>query len=109
MCRTFFTKRLVCIALFLTLAIALSIAGNSRGLAAADPQTNQRKITPAGSLVMDAETKIPAVGSLPVAFVRSPDHAAKDGGGRYLVVVNSGYGVQFSAVHESRAAIHRGD
>ena len=46
---------------------------------------------------MDAVTKIPAVGSLPVAFVRSPDHAAKDGGGRYLVVVNSGYGVQFSA------------
>ena len=60
-------------------------------------QTNQKKITPAGSLVMDAATKNPAVGSLPVAFVRSPDHAAKDGGGRYLVVVNSGYGVQFSA------------
>ena len=46
---------------------------------------------------MDTGTGHPAIGSLPVAFVRSPDHGAKDGGGRYLISVNSGYGIQFSA------------
>ena len=62
-----------------------------------EPASEGRPITPAGSLVLDATTGHPAVGSLPVAFVRSPDHAAKDGGGRYLISVNSGYGIQFSA------------
>src|SRR4029077_601149 len=45
----------------------------------------------------DASTGRAAVGSLPVAFIRSPDHGAKDGGGRYLISVNSGYGIQFNA------------
>jgi YVTN family beta-propeller protein len=62
-----------------------------------EPASEGRLITPAGSLVMDLSTGHPAVGSLPVAFVRSPDHAAKDGGGRYLISVNSGYGIQFNA------------
>jgi YVTN family beta-propeller protein len=62
-----------------------------------EPASEGRPITPAGTLVMDATTGHPAVGSLPVAFVRSPDHTAKDGGGRYLISVNSGYGIQFSA------------
>jgi YVTN family beta-propeller protein len=56
-----------------------------------------RPISPAGSLIPDATTGNPAVGSFPVNFVRSPDHAAKDGGGRFLIAVNSGYGIQFSA------------
>jgi YVTN family beta-propeller protein len=56
-----------------------------------------RPITPAGSLVMDATTRQPAVGALPVAFVRSPDRTGPDGRGRYLVAVNSGYGIQFNA------------
>lgn len=46
---------------------------------------------------MDATTKQPAIGSLPVEFVRSPDHSGPDGGGRYLISVNSGYGVQFNS------------
>jgi len=54
-------------------------------------------ITPAGSLVTDATTRQPAVGALPVAFVRSPDKTGPNGLGRYLVVVNSGFGVQFSS------------
>lgn len=62
-----------------------------------EPASEGRVITPAGALVLDATTGHPAVGSLPVAFVRSPDHAAKDGGGRYLISVNSGYGIQFNA------------
>jgi YVTN family beta-propeller protein len=61
------------------------------------PASEGRPITPVGSLILDATTGLPAVGSLPVTFVRTPDHSAKDGGGRFLIAVNSGYGVQFSA------------
>jgi len=56
-----------------------------------------RPITPAGSLVMDANTRQPAVGALPVDLVRSPDHSGPDGKGRYLIGVNSGFGIQFNA------------
>lgn len=61
------------------------------------PASEGRPITPAGSLVLDANTGLPAVGSLPVDFVRSPDHTGPGGGGRYLLAVNSGFGVQFNA------------
>ena len=51
----------------------------------------------AGTLVMDRTTRLAAVGGLPVDFKRSPDVAGPDGKGRYLIAVNSGYGIQFSA------------
>ncbi|MCA1593959.1 MAG: hypothetical protein LC754_15170 [Acidobacteria bacterium] len=69
----------------------------------ADVAVNQRpaapggNVTPAGSLLMDSTTRQPAVGALPVNFVRSPDAGGPGGRGRYLVAVNSGYGVQFNA------------
>lgn len=72
-----------------------------------EPQPG-RRITPAGTLVLDWATHQPAVGSLPVDFLRSPDRGGPDGRGRYLVAVNSGYGVQFSAgskFHQSLAVI----
>ena len=62
-----------------------------------EPASEGRRITPAGSLVMDVTTRQPAVGALPVDFVRSPDHAGRDGDGRYLIAVNSGFGLQFNA------------
>ena len=61
------------------------------------PASEGRPITPAGSLIGDVTTGNPAIGSLPVKFVRSPDHAGKDGGGRFLVAVNSGYGIEFDS------------
>src|SRR4051812_45307813 len=61
------------------------------------PASQGRPITPAGSLVMDLTTGLPAVGSMPVAFARSPDRTGPQSRGRYLVAVNSGNGVQFSA------------
>jgi YVTN family beta-propeller protein len=76
---------------------AVSLCFSQDRSASQEPASEGRPITPAGSLVVDATTGNPAVGSLPVAFLRSPDHAAKDGGGRYLISVNSGYGIQFSA------------
>jgi hypothetical protein len=62
-----------------------------------DPGSEGLRITPAGSLLIDATTRQSAVGALPVDFVRSPDHTGRDGSGRYLVVVNSGFGIQFNA------------
>jgi YVTN family beta-propeller protein len=61
------------------------------------PASEGRPITPAGSLVLDVSTRQPAVGALPLNFVRSPDGTGPDGGGRYLLAVNSGYGIQFNA------------
>jgi len=61
-----------------------------------EPASEGSRITPAGTLVIDTTTAQPAVGSLPVNFIRSPDHMGRDGGGRYLVAVNSGYGIQFN-------------
>jgi YVTN family beta-propeller protein len=56
-----------------------------------------RPLTPAGTLVLDATTQQPAVGALPVAFVRSPDKTGPNGLGRYLIAANSGFGIQFSS------------
>jgi YVTN family beta-propeller protein len=87
----------------LVVCVALAAAAFGLVTSSADvtvrqqPASEGRRITPAGSLVMDWTTGWPAVGSLPVNFVRSPDRAGPGGGGRYLVVVNSGYGVQFDA------------
>jgi YVTN family beta-propeller protein len=87
--------------LVLLLAVALFL-GSVAGLSARDAQTKLipqpgRRISPAGTLVKDAATRLPAVGALPTALVRSPDAGGPDGLGRYLIAVNGGFGVQFSA------------
>jgi YVTN family beta-propeller protein len=61
-----------------------------------EPAGEGRPITPAGTLLIDAATHLPAVGAMPMAMLRSPDALGHGGKGRYLLVVNSGYGVQFS-------------
>jgi len=72
--------------------------GSVPSLATLDESASQgRPITPAGSLVQDLTTRQPAVGALPVDLVRSPDKLGPGGEGRFLLAVNSGYGVQFNA------------
>ena len=61
-----------------------------------EPAAEGRPITPAGTLVKDAQTHSPAVGAMPLAMLRSPDTLGRDGKGRYLLVINSGFGVQFN-------------
>ncbi len=86
--------------LFLTLTLLLapntSLLSASRG-SDEEPASEGHRITPAGKLLIDAATRQVAVGSLPVGFVRSPDHTGPDGRGRYLIAVNSGFGLQFNA------------
>jgi len=74
--------------------ISLSIAISAQSQQ--EPAAQGRPITPAGTLMMDAATHLPAVGAMPMAFVRSPDTLGREGKGRYFLVMNSGYGVQFS-------------
>src|SRR5215468_6904565 len=61
------------------------------------PASEGRTITPAGTLLLDAATRLPAVAPLTVDFVRSSDRNGPDGKGRYLIAVNSGFGLQFNA------------
>ena len=51
------------------------------------------KPEPAGKLIIDAETNLPAVAPLTMNFVRTPDATGPDGRGRFLIAVNSGYGI----------------
>ncbi|HXG90851.1 MAG TPA: bifunctional YncE family protein/alkaline phosphatase family protein, partial [Blastocatellia bacterium] len=87
----------------LALAIIFALASLKLSPTEADitvanqPASEGRPITPAGALVFDMTTRQPAVGSLPVDFVRSPDSNGADGKGRYLIAVNSGFGIQFNA------------
>jgi YVTN family beta-propeller protein len=89
------------VALIVVIVSMLATAGLLRSAASVAPQnqfaSEGRPITPAGTLVMDASTRQAAVGALPVAFVRSPDKTGPAGLGRYLIAVNSGYGVQFNS------------
>ena len=95
---------LLCGAVLLSMAPgAAATPGEASGQKAAialvgapvEPASEGRPITPAGTLVMDATTGHPAVVPLTVDFVRSTDNDGPDGQGRYLIAINSGYGVQF--------------
>jgi YVTN family beta-propeller protein len=86
---------LVCVLLVLVGIFANRRSSASR-IAADEPASQGRPITPAGTLVQDLTTKQVAVGALTVDFLRSPDRLGPDGLGRYLVAINSGFGIQFS-------------
>src|SRR6185295_14998710 len=85
-------------ALLLTICLLFGLIGGVSSLAEPDgPASQGRPITPAGSLVQDLTTRQIAVGALPVDLVRTPDKLGPGGEGRFLLAVNSGYGVQFRA------------
>src|SRR5260370_3395584 len=82
------------------LVICLCFCGNA--LCQQEPAGEGRPITPAGTLVIDAMTHLPAVGAMPMAMLRSPDALGHAGKGRYLLVGNSGIGGP-SSQHTTRA------
>ena len=83
--------------LLTTCLLCGSFAGVSSSADADEPASEGRIITPAGTLVQDLTTRQTAVGALPVDLLRSPDKLGPGGEGRFLLAVNSGYGVQFNA------------
>ncbi|HZT60210.1 MAG TPA: beta-propeller fold lactonase family protein [Pyrinomonadaceae bacterium] len=91
-------RRFVLALFFASAATAFALVSSSADITVTNqPASEGRPITPAGSLVMDLTTRQPAVGAMTVNFVRSPDKTGPGGRGRYLVAVNSGYGIQFNA------------
>ena len=83
--------------LVVLLATCLIFGSLSSSAGPDEPASQGRPITPAGTLVQDLTTRQTAVGALPVAFVRTPDKTGPGGEGRFLLSVNSGYGLQFNA------------
>ena len=83
--------------LLLSLLLTTSLLLVSSSAISDEPASQGRPITPAGSLVQDLTTRQTAVGALPVDLVRSPDKLGPNGEGRFLISVNSGYGIQFNA------------
>jgi YVTN family beta-propeller protein len=87
----------ILLVLFLCLPLLISFfSAASLAIRNDEPASQGRPITPAGTLVQDLTTRQAAVGALTVDFVQSPDHFGPHGHGRYLIAVNSGYGVQFT-------------
>jgi YVTN family beta-propeller protein len=76
---------------------AVTLALTTQAPEANQPAAQQRPVSPVGELVRDATTGQIAVGAMPMDFVRSPDTTGPGGAGRYLVAVNSGFGIQFNA------------
>ncbi len=62
-------------------------------------------MTPAGKLIVDAATNLPAVAPLTVDFVRSPDDSGADGKGRFLIAVNSGFGLTFNSKSKAQQTL----
>ena len=91
------TLAVLLLAACLIVASLVATSSSAHRPAADEPASEGRPITPAGTLVWDMTTSQTAVGALPVHFVRSPDKLGPGGAGRYLIAVNSGYGVQFRA------------
>lgn len=65
----------------------------------------ERKFDAAGRLMIDAASNLPAVMPLTVDFVRSPDTAGRDGKGRYLIAVNSGYGLMTNSKSKAQQTL----
>src|SRR5436309_2639876 len=94
---TKFVLLVLLLALPVLVGVFGSVSSSARKTRADESASEGKRITPAGTLVQDLTTTQPAVGALPVDFVRSPDNLGPDHGGRYLIAVNSGYGVQFTS------------
>ncbi len=79
--------------------------GSSPSQAVTDPDAEDPSLTPAGKLIIDAATELPAVAPLTMNLVRTPDKDGPDGRGRYLIAVNSGFGLFFNAKSKAQQTL----
>ncbi len=92
------TRSVLLIAIAVLAALIVTIVFISRPMKADEvAAVDGWPLTPAGKLVVDAKTGQPAVAPLTMNFVRTPDTAGPNGKGRYLIAVNSGYGLEFDS------------
>ena len=82
---------------FLVLVVGITVAHTAPTAQLRPGAWQGRPLVPAGDLVVDRATGRPAVGAMGMNIIRSPDATGPEGRGRYLVVVNSGFGVAFDA------------
>ena len=69
------------------------------------PEAFDYRTPPAGKLLTDTSTGLPAVAPLTMNFVRSPDTDGPGGKGRYLIAVNSGYGIEFNSKSKAQQSL----
>src|SRR6476620_11712997 len=86
-------------------AAAVFVYLNGSGSKAEDIQLPASKVSPAGKLLVDAATRQPAAVPLTMNFVRTPDSGGPDGKGRYLIAVNSGFGLQFNSKSKAQQTL----
>ncbi|PYS86752.1 MAG: hypothetical protein DMF62_14875 [Acidobacteria bacterium] len=67
--------------------------------------TLDRRPKPAGRLLKDEATGLTAVMPLTMNFVRTPDKSGPNGKGRYLIAVNSGFGLQFNSKSKAQQTL----
>lgn len=89
--------------------VVLYYAGTLRSHADSTPvgleSVENSAVTPAGRLLIDSKTNLPAVAPMTMRFVRTPDKDGPDGKGRYLIAVNSGYGLEFTSKSKSQQTL----
>jgi len=95
------------IAAVITIALFGSRFAGPRSVLAdpAVPAADAFHTTPAGKLIVDAASGLPAIAPMTMNFVRSPDTGGPDGKGRFLIAVNSGYGVMFNAKSKAQQTL----
>ncbi len=87
-------------------AIAFGVIWQNHSLAESDaPNLQDKKLESAGKLLLDADTNEAAVMPLTFDFVRSPDSNGADGKGRFLIAVNSGYGLMFNSKSKAQQTL----
>lgn len=96
-----FGRRSLVIALLFSIISILAFlylgAGNSKADDESGLGDDHMVPRPAGKLILDGSTGLPAVMPMTMNFVRTPDDAGPDGKGRFLIAVNSGYGLLFNS------------
>ena len=100
-----YTLRVVLLVAVLSIAAAGLLSLRSGRVEASRTSHRDDKLTPAGRLISDAATGLPAVAPLTMNFVRSPDKTGPDGKGRYLIAVNSGYGIEFTSKSKAQQTL----
>ena len=93
-------------AAFFMITIAFGWIWQNHSFAETDaPDLQDKKLEGAGKLLLDADTNEAAVMPMTFDFVRSPDTNAADGKGRFLIAVNSGYGLMFNSKSKAQQTL----
>lgn len=91
--------------LVLVVAAVIAYFGTSHSRAVDRSPEDNTSPKPAGKLLVDAATGRAAVAPLTMNFVRTPDSDGPGGKGRYLIAVNSGFGLTFNSKSKAQQTL----